>query len=316
MRVPPDARIQQHGTAAARAYARSLRRPKSNTWYGDYDPRSWRVAATQIREQHLGIDDVRRAGSILRSARSSGRYLCALPRSGTNWLFAMINGAMSLHHGGDGTFELVPDRTPAGDDEWVFAGPRYGWPALPRGFAMALAKDADRPVGETVFLYGHEPLPQGLLDYRRSRPVVSVRDPFAAASSLVLKDGLEWTLAEPGRLEAAADRVERFFSVWEQRLADPATAERSVVLVYEQLREDPLAGLLAVNRLWALGIDQRTWEDAIERCSWRSMEQVVGERRDTMRISLGAVDLPAEVEGYLRERCDRIGARLLQRTAR
>ncbi|MCB1038630.1 MAG: hypothetical protein KDA94_03715 [Acidimicrobiales bacterium] len=300
MRVPPDGKA----TTGLRGYLRSLRSPKSNTWYGDLDPRSWRVVVGQARERHLGIGDLRRGAAIVRATRSSGRYLCTLPRSGTNWLFAMLECGLTLSDGGEGSFVLAPDRTPAGDDEWVFDGARYAWPALPRGLAHALAVDRGRAVGEPTFMYGHEPLPQGLLDYRRCRPVVTVRDPFSAAASQARKDGVEHLLAEPRRLVSVADRIERFLTVWDRRLADPSMGSRALVVRYEDLRADPLSNLILIDRHWGLGVDDAVWGEAVARCSWEAMEQAAGTRRDTARISLGATDLPPEMAEYLHERCD------------
>lgn len=313
MRVPPDARIQQRGAAGLRTYARGLRSPKQNTWYGDADPRSWRVTAQLIRSYHLDRSDIVRGRAVVRSARSHGRYLCTLPRSGTNWLFAMLECGLSLAHGGSGDYELVPARTPAGDDEWVFDGPRYGWPALPRGLAMALDKDRSRALGAVSFLYGHEPLPQGIVDYRRAHTVLSIRDPFTVACSLLRKDGVAWTLEEPGRLATSIDRVETFFRTWERRLDDPKAAAQTLVIEYDDLRADPVAALVGIDRHWNLGVRREVWEQAAERCSWSAMEQAAGTRRDTVRISLEHTDIPAETIDYLHERCDGLGDGLRQR---
>jgi len=315
MRVPPDARIQQPGAAGLRAYARSLRSPKQNTWYGDTDPRSWRVTAQLIRSYHLSWRDIRRGRAVVRSARANGRYLCTLPRSGTNWLFAMLECGLSLANGGSGSYELVPARTPAGDDEWVFEGPRYGWPALPRGLAMALEKDRSRELGAVRFLYGHEPLPQGIVDYRRAHTVLSIRDPFTVACSLLRKDGVEWTLEEPGRLDSTIDRVEKFFGTWERRLDDPAAADRTLVIEYDDLRADPVQALVQIDRHWRLGVDLPFWEQAAERCSWGEMERAAGERRGTVRISLEQTEIPADVLDDLHERCDGLDTGLRKRAA-
>jgi len=300
MRVPPDGKA----TKGLRGYLRSLRSPS-------------RTRGTETSIHGAGASSSARRGRVTSASaisavappscappRSRGRYLCTLPRSGTNWLFAMLECGLTLSDGGEGSYVLAPDRTPAGDDEWVFDGARSAWPALPRGLAHALVVDRGRAVGEPTFMYGHEPLPQGLLDYRRSRPVVTVRDPFRAAASQARKDGVEHLLAEPRRLVSVADRIERFLTVWDRRLADPSMGSQALVVRYEDLRADPLSNLILIDRHWGLGVDDAVWGEAVERCSWEAMEQAAGTRRDTARISLGATDLPPEMAEYLHERCD------------
>jgi hypothetical protein len=307
MRVPPDARTRSRQRSHVHAYLRLLRTPKQNTWYGDLDPRSWRVVAHQTRTRHLGAGDLRRAAGIVRTARSSGRFLCTMPRSGTNWVEAMVACGISLSQGGTGTFHLEPDRGVTGDDGWVFDGPRYGWPAQPQSLAMAVVQDRDRAVGDPLFVGSHDPLEPGLIDYRRARPVVTIREPVEAARSLVRKEGVAWTMAHPSRLPVCVDRVDRFLSIWERRLQDPAVAERTLLLRYEDLRAEPVAALVEIGRHWGLSVDRACWEEAGARCSWSAMAEQASDRTDTVRISLKKEALPAAAEDYIRERGEHMG---------
>lgn len=295
--------------SAVRAYARLLRTPKQNAWYGDLDPRSWRVVAYQIRTRRLSRTDVGRALAIVRAGRASGRYLCTMPRSGTNWVDAMLSCGLSLSQGGTGTFTLEPDQGVNGDDAWVFDGPRFGWSAQPKSLAVTVASDRGHAIGDPLFLGNHDPLEPGLVDYRRARPVVTVREPGDAARSLVRKEGVEWTLAHPSRLPVCVDRVEKFFSVWERRLEDPAVAARTLVLRYEDLRADPVAGLVQISDHWDLGVRRDTWEEAAERCSWSAMAEMASDRPDNPRISIVQAELPADAEAYIDERCASLGHR-------
>lgn len=303
MRVPPDARP----TSGARAYARSLRSPAQNRWYGDLDPRSWRVALRQARVRHLGTTDLRRGIEVVRAGRRSGRYLCSLPRSGTNWLLTTLSCAAVLHDGGSGTYHLVPDRTPAGHDEWVVDGPRHWWPAVPTSFANALANSRDVEVGHPLWFVSHDPVEQGLIDHRRARPVILVRRPLDAARSLAHMVDLDDALHRPNGLDLAFRRVPRYFGVWEHRLADPGFAARALVLRYEELRDDPLDGLLRIDRHWELGIGAATWEEAARRCSWDEMARRAEDRTDTHRISVRAAELPVEVTDHLEQLCAPLG---------
>jgi hypothetical protein len=306
MRVPPDARPGNKRKSPVRAYLRLLRTPKQNTWYGDWDPRSWRVVAHQVRAEGLGLADVRQATAIVRSGRGGGRYLSTMPRSGTNWMRAMLECGLSLSQGFPGTFRLEPSRAVTGDDEWVFDGPRFGWPAQPQSLASAIAHGREHPVGDPTYLFSHDPLEAGMVDYRRARPVVTIRDPLPAARSLVRKEGIDW-LQTGTRLYYCVNRVERFFSVWEQRIADPDVAARTLVLRYEDLRADPVAALVRISEHWDLGVDAAVWAQAAAACSWEAMSDVASDRPDTMRISIERTEIPEDMDAAIREQCADVG---------
>lgn len=102
-------------------------------------------------------------------------------------------------------------------------------------------------------------------------------------------------------------RVERFFSIWEQRLADPATADRTLVLRYEDMRADPAAALVRIGRHWDLDVDAATWAEAAQRCSWDAMAEVAGDRSGTARISLERVELPDDMDDAIRSQVEGVG---------
>lgn len=294
---------------STRLYLRTLRNPKRTSWYGDLDPRSWHVAASLARSYRLGPSDLRRAATIVRTSRSSGHYLATLPRSGTNWLIAMLCSGLSIAEGNEGRFVLKPARTLAGDDGWVFDGPRHWWPGLPETLAAALVQDRGVEIGLPLFAVCHDPLEQGYVDHRRVRTVVTVREPLAASRSLAHMNDPDWILAEPRRLEAYFGRVPQFFQRWEERLVDPAVAERTLILTYEDLRRDPADALVRIADHWNLEVDPAVWHRAAETCSWEAMADLARDRPDTTRISVTRTGaLPQVIEDHIEQICAGVGA--------
>lgn len=135
-----------------------------------------------------------------------------------------------------------------------------------------------------------------------------MRDPLAVARSQVRKEGIDWHRAAPTRLEHSVARFPRFLSAWEQRLADPDTAARTLVLRYEDLRADPTGSLIAIGRHWDLGVDDATWAEAAEKCSWDAMAEVAAHRPGTTRISLEPDELPDDLDAAIRAQVKGAGA--------
>jgi hypothetical protein len=232
-----------------------------------------------------------------------------MPRSGTNWLIAMLCSGLSIADGNEGRFTLEPHRTLAGDDEWVFDGPRHWWPGLPETLIAALVQDRHVEIGLPLFSVTHDPLEKGFIDARSARPVVTVREPIAAARSLAHMSDPDWILAEPRRLAAYFGRVPQFFQRWEERLLDPEMRSRMLVITYEDLRRDPAAALVQIAAHWDLPVDPAIWPRAAELCSWDAMAGLARERPDTTRISVTRTGaLPQVIEDHITETCTGVGA--------
>lgn len=275
-------------TAAARRYARALRRPHPQDWFGWYDPRSWAVAVAVRNQLHPSVADARRAAEVLRRGRRHGRMLASLPRAGTNWLQAMLNSAHDLELGGTGGYEYVPGFKISGDPSWIPAGQRLCWSAPTASLVQLAQEERGRELLEAPVLCSHHPMSRGPLktDREPGRPVVLVRHPKVAMRSAVRKLGYVDLATHRRAARTTAEQHVEWFDTWAAALARP-DGDRILVVRYEDLMADTPGTLQAIAGHWDLHLGDDAAARAIEICSRGAMEAKTGHDPSNVRVTVG-----------------------------
>lgn len=252
----------------AKAYLRQVRSPDLNAWHGAVDPRTWAaLGRIAVRERATPAQLVR-AREVISRGRRDGRFLATLPRSGTNWLIALIESSINLHHGLDGDYDLVPNYYVSGDPGWK-----------PRG---------------------HYPIVRGTTDLAGSgRPVALVRELGAAVESQIHKVQRDGSVAQIERVRSLAMKSVGFVEHWQAMAA--RRGSDVLVLRFEDLIADPGTSLQRVSDHWSLDLDASAIGQAIELSDRRRMTAKTGDDRTNVRVTIDVPDVDPTLAAVVRE---------------
>lgn len=237
---------------------------------------------------------MRRAREVVRKGRRDGRFLATLPRSGTNWLVAMVESALNLSHGEDGDYDLVARYFASGDEGWKPRGARHYWPNSMLSLVFA-ARTSPAPIPETVVIGAHFPITHGITDLGASgRPVVLVREPVAAFESLLQKEQRRAPVT-PQRAMALARAFVTYFDYWSE--IERRRGGDVLVVRFEDLCVDAAGQLRGIAAHWSLMLSDSTIDRAVELCSRDRMAAKAAGDTSNVRVSLE----PASVDPVLLE---------------
>lgn len=270
----------------AKAYLRQVRSPDLNAWHGAVDPRTWAALGRISARERATPAELLRAREVIARGRRDGRFLATLPRSGTNWLIALIESSINLHHGLDGDYDLVPDYFVSGDPGWKPRGHRHFWPASLQSVIHAVGTTPT--VADPVILGGHYPIVRGTTDLAGSgRPAALVRDLVEAVESQIHKVHRDGSVAQIERVRSMAMESVGFVEHWQAMAA--RRGSDVLVLRFEDLVADPGTSLQRISDHWSLDLDASSIGTAIELSDRRRMTAKTGDDRTNVRVT---IDVP------------------------
>ena len=185
-----------------------------------------------------------------------------------DWLIALIESSINLHHGLDGDYDLVPNYYVSGDPGWK-----------PRG---------------------HYPIVRGTTDLAGSgRPVALVRELGAAVESQIHKVQRDGSVAQIERVRSLAMKSVGFVEHWQAMAA--RRGSDVLVLRFEDLIADPGTSLQRVSDHWSLDLDASAIGQAIELSDRRRMTAKTGDDRTNVRVTIDVPDVDPTLAAVVRE---------------
>lgn len=253
----------------------------------------WRPALYLLRRPR----ELAQCAKLHRRARAHGRFLATLPRSGTNYLFALLNSADHVASGLSGDYFYDTSQGQRG--KWVFSREIVLANNLYHLVQASRAGHLDR-LSDRFFVSSHYPAIRKTRLFRPSamKPVFTVRDVVPALESLLFftYDGND----EPHQrsfLENDLPHALRYLNYWGKFAQSHHRVEGKhyVCVRYESLVENPLRELSRICRFWDLDLPESCLREAVQTCDANRMRSKVpsAEQATNKRISVRDRDRPA-----------------------
>lgn len=214
-----------------------------------------------------------------------------MPRSGTNYLYALLSAMdqASRREKVDYGFEVDPF---SGLGKWDFDLENR----IPNNllhFQQRLLTGGLDKLSPHFFVLSHYPAIrwETLFPIWRMKPVVVVRHPFHAAESLYLYFKKDKNNQNASFVQEKADIIVRFFNFW-------GKARNNYLLVrYEDLVSEPVEVIKKIYGYWGIPFHYEKASYAADACKRREMiSKIPSEQRNTnKRVSVRKKDMPQDL---------------------
>lgn len=267
------------------ARSRRLLHPRVNEWHGARSPESWATVARLTLDYRLRVPELRAGFDILRTVLRTRRFMCTMPRSGSNFLCCVLNSAVAIRDGGTGEYRYVEDAAPSGAGLWIHDEVFLNYSALPRNFAFQLDRWYRKPTHPDVFLFSHYPLSKTVVTPEQMRPIFTVRSPIPQLASWCRQAGYganeQQSFVDHGFAEQSANHLRYWADFKRGRQGE----DDYLQIRYEDLVQDPSAQVARVTEFWQLGLRSEHIERAVELANRDLMLAKSSMNPDNQRIS-------------------------------
>ncbi|MCK4782564.1 MAG: sulfotransferase domain-containing protein, partial [Desulfobacteraceae bacterium] len=201
---------------------------------------------------------------ILTRSLKNKRYMSTLPRSGTNYIIALLTSASDIASGGSGEYQYV-------DEAWVF-DIELVYPSVLHNFVEVLKKDG--PVSPNFFMFAHHPVQRtNMFDVESMKAVFTVRNIFDQLESWLLHTFEDSSAQDEFIKKGYVGKTIEHFNYWGDFISGPdKVADKNYVCIrYEDMISEPLNNLRRIVRLWNLDIEESALSAAVELCGREKM---------------------------------------------
>lgn len=265
-------------------------------WYGWHDPRNWYAIVLLALKYQLPPSKLMQGLVIWKKLKDLQRYLCTLPRSGTNYINCILASSSDIEEGGDGEYFYYND--------WWVHKTFLAYPATLNKYMFVLNLPTQIDPHNNMYLASHFPLIDHPLvaDLASMKIVFTVRNIFNQLRSWVKHDGFEISSIDPAFFEERyLYPAINYFNFWGDYIAAPDKKKNVdyIFLGYEELVSDPLKHITDIVRFWGMNLSEQSLVKAIELSSRQNMKLRIPapQIKENHRISLEesvVKDMPEE----------------------